>query len=179
MHRVISAMCEKTGLKYDDYFKLLQLADYSKLKHSLLSAIKAVSREPGDKEKLSKELQALGASTEVSQVVATCLWVRKEEIRTQLVKATCDITHSKLEDFDWKLKVLYHCNVLTSKVDLLQLIMSSSQLGSIHQPVVALDFVINENGQKRTETLELSNDELSYFVSSLEAANKVSLVALL
>ena len=105
MHRVISDMCEKTGLKYDDYFKILQLADYSKLKHCLLNAIKTVSREPGDKEQLAKKLQSMGASVEVSQVVATCLWVRKDEIHTQLVKATCDITQSKLEDFDWKLKV--------------------------------------------------------------------------
>ena len=52
--------------------------------------------------------------------------------------------------------------------------MSSSQLGSIHQPMVALDLVISENGEKRTEMLELSNDELSYLVTSLEAANKVS-----
>ncbi len=52
--------------------------------------------------------------------------------------------------------------------------MSSSQLGSIHQPVVALDLVIAENGQKRTETLELSNDELSYLITSLESANRVS-----
>lgn len=99
-------MCEKTGLKYDDYFKLLPLADYSKLKHSLSSAIKAVCREQIDKEQMAKKLQGMGASAEVSQGVATCLWVRKDEIRAQLVKATCDITQSKLEDFDWKLKVL-------------------------------------------------------------------------
>ncbi len=101
-------MCEKNGLKYDDYFKLLPLADYSKLKHSLLNAIKAVSRETADKEQLAKKLQSMGASAEVSQVVATCLWVRKDEIRAQLVKASCDITQSRLDDFDWKLKVYLH-----------------------------------------------------------------------
>lgn len=52
--------------------------------------------------------------------------------------------------------------------------MSSSQLGSLHQPVVSLDLVVTENGQKRTETLELSKDELSRFITSLEAANKAS-----
>lgn len=52
--------------------------------------------------------------------------------------------------------------------------MSSSQLGSIQQPVVSLDLVIAENDRRRTETLELSKDELSYLITSLEAANRVS-----
>jgi hypothetical protein len=52
--------------------------------------------------------------------------------------------------------------------------MSSSQLGSIQQPVVSLDLVVTENDQKRTETLELSKDELSYLITSLDAANRVS-----
>ena len=56
----------------------------------------------------------------------------------------------------------------------MQLIMSSSQLGSIQQPVVSLDLVINESDQRRTETLELSKEELSYLITSLEAANRVS-----
>lgn len=54
--------------------------------------------------------------------------------------------------------------------------MSSSQLGSIQQPVVSLDLVITENDQKRTETLELSKDELSYLITSLDSANRVSLL---
>lgn len=107
MHRAINGLCEKNGLKYDDYFKVLPLADYSNLKHALNHVIKTVSRERADKEQLTKKIQAMGASSEVSQVVATCLWVRKDEIRTQLVKDSCNITQSKLMDFDWKLKV---CN---------------------------------------------------------------------
>lgn len=105
MHRSINDLCEKNGLKYDDYFKLLQLADYSNLKHALHHVIKVVSREEGDKELLAKKIEAMGASAEISQVVATCIWVRREEIHTQLVKDSCNITQSKLEDFDWKLKV--------------------------------------------------------------------------
>lgn len=105
MHGAISDLCEKNGLKYDDYFKLLPLSDFTKLKHTLSLVIRQVSREQADKEALSKRIQATGASAEVSQVVATCLWVRKDEIRAQLVKDSCNITQSKLEDFDWKLKV--------------------------------------------------------------------------
>lgn len=105
VHRAINDLCEKSGLKYDDYFKLLPLADYSNLKHALTHVIKVVSREQADKEQLAKRIQAMGGSSEISQVLGTCLWVRKDEIHTQLVKDSCNITQSKLVDFDWKLKV--------------------------------------------------------------------------
>ena len=98
-------MCEKNGLKYDDYFKVLQLGDFSQLKLALAHTIKSLSREQTGKDQLMKKVQSMGASQEVSQVIATCLWVRKEEIHAQLVKESCSITQSKLEDFDWKLKV--------------------------------------------------------------------------
>lgn len=105
MHRAINDMCEKNGLKYDDYFKVLQLSDFSQLKLALAHTIKSLSREQAVKDQLIKKIQSMGVSQEVSQVIATCLWVRKEEIHAQLVKESCGITQSKLEDFDWKLKV--------------------------------------------------------------------------
>ena len=107
MHKSINDLCEKNGLKYDDYVKLLSLPDYSRLKFSLTRAIRSVSREGVDRELLVKNIQALGVTPEISEVVATCLWVRREEIRTQLVKDSCNISQSKLQDFDWKLKVSY------------------------------------------------------------------------
>ena len=105
MHRAINDLCEKNGLKYDDYFKLLPLAEYSNLKHALNHVIKVTSREPEAKEQLAKKIQSMGATPETSQLVATCLWVRRDEIRIQLVKDSCNIAHTKLVDFDWKLKV--------------------------------------------------------------------------
>ena len=58
----------------------------------------------------------------------------------------------------------------------MQLIMSSNQLASIQQPVVSLDLDITEDGQKRKETIELSKEELSHLISSLEAANRVWII---
>ena len=57
----------------------------------------------------------------------------------------------------------------------IQLVMSSDQLGSIQQPVVTVDFDLSQDGQKKMESIELSKEELAKFVSSLEAANKVSI----
>jgi len=65
-----------------------------------------ISREVVKKEQLAEKLQSMGASTDVSPVVAACVWVRKEEIHDQLVKESCNIAQSRMDDFDWKLKVI-------------------------------------------------------------------------
>lgn len=52
--------------------------------------------------------------------------------------------------------------------------MSSDQLGSIQQPVVAVDFDLSKDGHQSVQSIELSKEELDRFVMSLEAANKVS-----
>ena len=55
----------------------------------------------------TKKLSEQGASAELAQLIAECLSVRKDEIREQLVKESCNISQAYLSDFDWKLKV---CN---------------------------------------------------------------------
>ena len=105
VHKVINEICDKVGLNYEDYFKVLSVSDYSKLQHSLSSAVRIISRDVVKKEQLTEKLRSMGASADVSQVVATCVWVRKEEVRDQLVKESCNIAQSRLDDFDWKLKV--------------------------------------------------------------------------
>ena len=105
VYDAISDICEKNGLKYDNYFKLLQLADFAKLKHALLTVVRTLSRDQTRKELLIEKLQAMGTSPEISQVVATCLWVRKDEIHAKLVKDSIGNSQSRLDDFDWKLKV--------------------------------------------------------------------------
>ena len=42
---------------------------------------------------------------EYSKEVADAVWVRRDEIRIQLVKRTSEISHAYLKDFDWQLKV--------------------------------------------------------------------------
>ena len=55
--------------------------------------------------KVSESLGDLGVSVEVSRLLAECLWVRREEIRLQLIRDSCTFSHSHLVDFDWRLKV--------------------------------------------------------------------------
>ena len=51
--------------------------------------------------------------------------------------------------------------------------MASDKLASIREPVLSLDFDVDENGQERHISVELKNDELKNLISSLESANKV------
>ena len=56
---------------------------------------------------------------------------------------------------------------------ILQMTMSSDKLASIREPTVTVNFDVDENGQERHISVELTNDELKNLISSLEAANKV------
>ena len=49
----------------------------------------------------------MGVDEELSQLVASCLWVRRDEIRSQLLKDSYmyKFSHTYLSDFDWRLKV--------------------------------------------------------------------------
>lgn len=105
VHKAINDICEKVGLKYDYYFKLLSLADYTNLKYAIVSTIRQLSREALKKEQLAEKLQSMGVTLEVSQLMATSLWVRRDELHNQLVKESCNISQSRLDNFDWKLKV--------------------------------------------------------------------------
>lgn len=69
--------------------------------------LKGLMRERIEKDKVADKLKGLNVSSEMAPMVATCLWVRREEIRGQMLKNSCNITHSQLNDFDWRLKVQY------------------------------------------------------------------------
>ena len=52
-----------------------------------------------------EKLVSDGVGEEAASVLAECLWVRREEVRSQLARDSCAISHSVLRDYDWKMKV--------------------------------------------------------------------------
>ena len=58
----------------------------------------------------------LGVSQELSQLVAECLSVRREEVRAQLVRDSCSVSHCHLTDYDWKLKVSAHIGTVSTSL---------------------------------------------------------------
>ena len=51
--------------------------------------------------------------------------------------------------------------------------MASDKLAAIREPVVSVDFDIQQGSRDKHVTVELTRDELKDFIASLEAANKV------
>ena len=137
-----------------------------------------------------KRLCSQGLSQEIAGLLAECLWVRKEEIRDELVRQSCAISHSYLADYDWKMKVwpcyqiilqyitplsLSPLSPLFFSLALMKLVLSSDKLSSVQEPLVSLHLDLNEEGEKRSEDIELSKEELGKLISSLDTANKAVL----
>ncbi len=55
----------------------------------------------------------------------------------------------------------------------LQLVMSSDQFSSIHEPLMCLDLDVGGQDSARKVSVEMNKADLQKFISSLEAANKV------
>jgi len=108
IHAGINDLCDKNGLQYQDFAKSLSLSEYSKLKLGLFEVLKHLMREKPLKDKMVEMMKGLGVGDEASLVIAKCLWVRKDEIRGQMIQESSSITHSQLTDFDWRLKVCTH-----------------------------------------------------------------------
>ena len=53
-----------------------------------------------------EQLVSEGESEEVAGVIAECLWVRRDEVKAQLARNSCSISHSVLQDYDWRTKVM-------------------------------------------------------------------------
>jgi hypothetical protein len=52
VHKAINNACEKDGLHYDDYAKVLSLAEYSQLKRTLSDLIRPLCRDGIKKEEV-------------------------------------------------------------------------------------------------------------------------------
>ena len=57
---------------------------------------------------VAEKLVGMGVDGELSQLVTGCLWVRREEIRSQLLRDSYKFSHTYLNDFDWRLKVFIY-----------------------------------------------------------------------
>lgn len=128
---------------------------------------------------MQEQLVGEGVGEEVAGILVECLWVRREEVRGQLVRDSCAVSHSVLRDYDWKMKVTtLRATLALPQLSLIlppQLVLSSDKLGSVQQPLLSLDLDIAEDGERRLESVELSKEELAKLITSLEAANRVVL----
>lgn len=69
-----------------------------------------------------------------------------------------DISYSWLDDFDWSLRM----------------VMSSDKLSDLHKPLLMLSLETTKaNGEKATQLVELTTDELKHLIEKLKTVQKV------
>ncbi len=70
-----------------------------------------------------------------------------------------DISYSWLDDFDWSLRM----------------VMSSDKLSDLHKPLLMLSLeTTNANGEKTTQLVELTAEELKHLIDKLKTVQKVN-----
>ncbi|XP_037550700.1 COMM domain-containing protein 8 [Nematolebias whitei] len=156
-HRVVDGLCGREPPCRADYSATWSLQEWLQLQDFLTALFRiAVGSNVSDEEVLTKLSDVNSSHTEA---VLSVLRARQEEIRRALLNRTNNISSATLQDFDWQLK----------------LALSSDKISSLNTPLLSLSLDVRENGALRTVAVEMSREELSTLISSLEAANKVVL----
>ncbi|XP_069579579.1 COMM domain-containing protein 8 [Brachyistius frenatus] len=156
-HRVVDGLCGREPPLKMDRSATWSLQEWLQLIRSLKDMFRwAVGTDSSDQEVLAL-LSDVGSSR--ADVVLGVLRSRQEEVRLSLLDSTYSMSSATLQDFEWQLK----------------LALSSDKISSLHTPLLSLSLDVRENGALQPVTMEMSRDELSTLITSLEAANKVVL----
>ncbi|XP_022108486.1 COMM domain-containing protein 8-like [Acanthaster planci] len=157
LHQVIDGICGHCRPRLQDYGKIwtgqewLQVVDASQawIKHAVKNGL--------TKDGMEKDLDSLPA--EIRRKLVECVTVRRGDIRDSLLADTAAISQAYLKDFDWKLK----------------LALSSDKIASVQEPLLTIDFNVQEGDENKRVSLEMDRQELSKLIASLETANKAVL----
>ncbi|KAG8035228.1 hypothetical protein G9C98_001718 [Cotesia typhae] len=84
--------------------------------------------------------------------IIICLTVRLEKLTNVLVSEALQRERSTMIDFDWRIKM----------------IMGSSHVASLKQPIVQLDLFVKDKGAKEIVNVEMDRDQLDSFIKTLE-----------
>ncbi|XP_074620035.1 COMM domain-containing protein 8-like [Acropora palmata] len=156
-HALLDSICSGKTLRYEIFGKLWTIEEWKLFQEAGKEELMQFIAKGLSKEQITTELERHSLSAELNQAVLDCLWPRREEMKQSLVQSTAMVSNAYLKDFDWKVKM----------------IMASDRLASIREPTLTLDFNIDEHGEEKHISVELTSDELKNLISSLESANKV------
>ncbi|KAI0218673.1 COMM domain-containing protein 8 [Lamellibrachia satsuma] len=156
IHRIIDALCEKSPPCYEDFANVWGLEEWWEVTDFYKTFCRDAVKKACTKETILSQLEFL--QLEYSKEVRDAVWIRRDEIRVQLVKKTTEISQAYLKDFDWQLK----------------LVVSSDKLASVQEPLLSVDLDIDAAGEDETKfaSVEMNKADLQKMITSLEAANK-------
>ncbi|XP_033098329.1 COMM domain-containing protein 8-like [Anneissia japonica] len=156
-HGLIDGILGRARLRYKDYGKIWDIEEWFDVLDACQRCVKKMSQKELTKEQVSQLFD--GVPADHVQGFVGCVNIRAVELRQHLLEEVTAISHSHLQNFDWKLK----------------LALSSDKISSVQEPLVSVDFDISSGDETETVSLEMNQDEFKKFVNSLEAASKVVL----
>ncbi|KAL3879259.1 hypothetical protein ACJMK2_031561 [Sinanodonta woodiana] len=157
LHGLVDGLCHRSHPTYQEYSKIWTLSEWWTLVDTFQDLIKSAVKESWTKDQILQRLE--GLSDDYKTSVVDVISSRKEEIRSQLLAQTHNISQTVLSDFDWKLK----------------LALSSDKISSLQEPLLTLNMDVLNDEKKETLSVELNRDDLKKLINSLEGANKALL----
>lgn len=153
VHTCIDEICGRAGGKYKKFGEGL---DWFKREHEdAYKLLSGVLRNPAclylSEEKMPPEFHELPEA--VQQQLLACLKIRREELTKALLKEESKNIRETVVDFDWRLKM----------------VMGSSKLASLREPLVQLDLVVEKKEKREVLDFELNKEELGKMINALES----------
>ncbi|XP_076239241.1 COMM domain-containing protein 8 [Calliopsis andreniformis] len=152
LHACVDEICGRSG---PSYHRFTNSIDWSREEYEeTYKLISMLLRNPASlyliEEKMPQEYHEL--PEHIQQNILTCLKVRREQLTDALLKEYSKEKHETLTDFDWRLK----------------LVMGSSKLATLREPLLQIDLMVESKETKRILNLELNKDELETFINAME-----------
>jgi len=159
VHVVVDLVCGRASNFVEIYPRVT--SETSTNIHNLVEALKAFiglhfSKDPAE---IAKELAPSGLPGKLCQVVATSIHGRSEDLQLTLARrATTEIAHSYLKDFDWSMRM----------------VLSSEKLSKVRQPLLLLTLIITDiDGSKKEQLIELTVQKLEELLATFGTVDAV------
>ncbi|XP_076766386.1 COMM domain-containing protein 8 [Xylocopa sonorina] len=153
LHACVDEICGRSGPTYQ---KFVNSMDWSREEYEeTYKLISMLLRNPASlylmEEKMPQEYHEL--PEQIQQSILSCLKVRREQLTDALLRECSKEKHDTVTDFDWRLK----------------LVMGSSKLASLREPLLQIDLTVENKESKHILGLELNKDELDTFIHAMES----------
>lgn len=151
LNQMADAFCGQSVPSYEEYSQCWTLMEW----WDVITYSKDFFNHVVNTSEPIKEVECLPSEYQV--ILLDFLNVRLEDMKEALIEKSHGVSSAYLTDFDWRLKVN----------------LSSDKLASLREPVLSLDFSIQQNNGSSLLSLDLSKEELKHLIDSLEEINKV------
>jgi len=155
VNRVIDGVCGRNKPQYTDYSKVWSLEEW----WQVTDAVEKICMDFGKNRLTQDEVRAKLSSLpdDYKGAIVESFVVRTDDIVASLVTRTNSVSHTTLDNFDWKVK----------------LALAGDKLASIQQPLVTVAMDLTSGDVTSPTSIEMNKEELKMLITSLEAASKV------